>query len=178
MKHAGYSIPLVVLLMHSIGCASIPVSTSLPAVVQDPDSFRNKHVEITAPVLENHPPKGDNYRTWSFEIGKDDDHRITASEEGYNPSTIDRAYYLVEEAQKSGEPITITGKLRVGPYQALESGMEIELISVRYRGMEIKTDKGPFVRDYYYPYYHGSLFLHYGHQYHRGRHYRHGHHHW
>ena len=171
MKHAGYSILLLVLLMYSIGCASIPVSTSFPAIEKDPEGFKNKYVEFTAPVLDNPPPKGDNYRTWSFVIGMDDNHRITVSEEGYNPSTIDRAYYLVEEAQRSGEPITITGRLRVGPYRALESGMEIELVSVRHRGIEIRTDKGPFVRDYY-PYYHGSLFFHFGHY----RHY--GHHHW
>ena len=171
MKHAGNFILLSVLLLHSIGCASVPLSTSLHAVAQDPDSFKNKHIEITAPALVNPAPKGDIYRTWSFTIGGDRNHRITASEQGYNPSTIDRAYHLVEEARKSGEPITIVGRLRVGPYQALESGMEIELQSVRYRGMEIKTDKGPFVRDYY-PYYHGSLFLHFGHYHH------YGHHHW
>lgn len=162
------------------GCASTPISTTLPAVVSDPGRFRNEYIEIAAMVIENPPPRGDNYRTWSFTIGSLaaeglGEYRIMASEDGFNPSTIDKAYYLVEGARKDGEPLAITGKLRVGPYGELVSGIEIELVSVRYHGTEINTDKGPFVGGYYYPYYYrGPIFLHFGHY----RHYGHGHHHW
>ena len=124
-------------------------------------------------MIDNPVVKGNDYRTWNFTLGTSADYRIVASEEGFNPSTIDRAYRLVEEARQAGEPVTVTGKLRVGPYSRLESGMELELISIRYRDTEINTDKGPFVNRYYYPY-QGPLFLHFG--FHHGHHDHHGHH--
>ncbi|MBI4832076.1 MAG: hypothetical protein HY801_11110 [Candidatus Lindowbacteria bacterium] len=55
------------------------------------------------------------------------------------------------------EPLTVTGKLRVGPYREIGAGMEIDLDSVRYKEMQIRTDQGPFVQDYYYYPYHGPL---------------------
>lgn len=140
----------------------------MPAVVENPELFKNENIELTVPIIDNPRPQGSTYRTWSFTVGGNADYRIMVSEEGYNPSTIDRAYYLVEEARKAGEPITITGKLRVGPYRELESGMAIELKSVQYRDTRINTDKGPFVRNYNYPYYRGPVFLHFGYHYHHG----------
>lgn len=177
MTHARYSILFAALLVCLAGCASAPISTSLPAVAANPDRFRNEYIAITALVVDNPPPQGDDYRTWSFTVGGAGDYRIIASEEGFNPSTIDKAYNLVEEARKAGEPVTITGRLRVGPYRELEAGMEIELVSVLYRDAEINTDKGPFVRGYYYypHYYHGPVYLHFGYHYYGGhrRHHRH-----
>jgi hypothetical protein len=152
------------------GCASTPIPTTLPAVVANPEQFRNKYIELTALVAQNPPPQGGDYRTWSFTVNGSGNYRLMASEEGSNPSTIDKAYLLVEDARKAHEPVTITGKLRVGPYRALKAGMEIELVSVRYRGTAIYTDKGPFV---YYPYYTGPVFLEFGYYYHSG----HSHHH-
>lgn len=161
---AGYLLALAVLIT-ATGCASTPIATDLAAVTANPKQFRNEYIQITAPVLENSAPQGDDYRTWSFSIGESADYRIMASEEGFNPSTIDKAYRLVEEARRAGKPVTVTGKLRVGPYRELESGTELELVSIRYRDTEINTDRGPFVnRYYYYPYsYHGPFFLHLGH---------------
>ena len=158
----------VLFLLGMVGCASAPIATDLPTIVKNPDQFRNARIEITAPVIENHPPQGDEYRTWTFAIGSSSAYRVTASEEGFNPSTIEKAYRLVEDARSAGDEVTVTGMLRVGPYREIESGMEIELDSVRYRGTEIKTDRGPFVREYYPHYYHGPIFWHFGyhHYYH------------
>ncbi len=145
----------LILLLTTIGCASTPVAVDLPTVTDNPRQFKNKRVEIRGTVLENFPPRGDEYRTWSFFIGSADDSRIMVSEEGFNPSTIEKAYRLVEEARTNGDEITITGTVRVGPYREFESGMEVELDSVRYRGIIINTDRGPYVGDYYpYHYYH------------------------
>jgi hypothetical protein len=171
MVHVKHLILLIVFLIFMGGCASAPIPTTLPAVVADPSQFRNKYIEITALVAQNPPPQGDDYRTWSFTVNGSGEYRLMASEEGFNPSTIDKAYYLVEDARNASEPVTITGRLRVGPYRELKSGMEIELVSVRYRDTEIRTDKGPFI---HYPYYHGPVFLHFGYYHHYG----HSHHHW
>jgi hypothetical protein len=170
MLHGRNPLLFAILLMLVGGCASTPIPTTLSAVVADPYQFRNEYIEITAMVAQNPPPQGDDYRTWSFTVNGSSEYRLLASEEGFNPSTIEKAYHLVEEARLAGEPVTITGKLRVGPYGELESGMEIELVSVRYRYTEIRTDKGPFI---HYPYYHGPVFLHFGYYYHHG----HSHHH-
>jgi hypothetical protein len=135
------------------GCASAPVATDLETVEANPNQFRNRYIEITAPVLENPPPQGDQYRTWTFIVGASDTHRIMVSEEGFNPGTIEKAYRLVERTRKAGDDVTVIGRLRVGPYREIKSGAEIELSSVRYRGVEINADSGPFVTNYYYPYY-------------------------
>ena len=91
-----------------------------------------------------------------------------ASEEGFNPSTIEKAFHLVEKARQAGDAVTVTGRLRVGPYREIQSGMEVELDSVRYRDIEIRTDKGPFVRTYYPDHYYWSSHWGYGfyHHYH------------
>ena len=158
---------LFTLLACLAGCASTPIAVDTATVIANPDQFRNKYIQITAPVLENSPPRGDDYRTWIFSIGTSANYQIMASEEGFNPATIEKAYRLVEEARRTGEPVTVTGKLRVGPYRELESGMEVELVSVRYRDTEINTDRGPFVGRYYYPYYYpGPVFLHFGYYHH------------
>ena len=149
-------------LMFAVGCASSPISADISAVTASPGQFKNHYIEITAPVLENSPPQGDVYRTWAFSVGASSAYRILATEEGYNPATIEKAYRLVEEARKAGDAVTVTGRLRVGPYRELESGVELDLVSVRYGSTEINTDRGPFVRRYYRPY-HGSLFFHFGH---------------
>lgn len=143
---------ILILLLTTIGCASTPIATDLPTVTDNPLLFKNKRVEIRSSVLENSPPRGDEYRTWSFFIGTSIGSRIMVSEEGFNPSTIEKAYRLVEEASTKGDEITITGTVRVGPYQEFESGMEVELDSVRYRDIIINTDRGPYV-GYYDPYY-------------------------
>jgi len=163
---------LCAVLVAVFGCASAPIATDLSAIAENPGAYKNKRIEITGFVLENQPPRGDEYRTWAFSIGSSQTYRIMASEEGFNPSTIEKAYHLVEEARRTGEAVTVTGRLRVGPYQELRSGMEIELDSVRYRDIEIRTDKGPFVRTRYpyYPYslhyYYGPPYWHYGFYYH------------
>lgn len=154
-----------VILANLVGCASLPMATDLSEVMDDPHQFRNRRIEITAPVVENPPPQGDAYRTWTFIVGSSGTYRIVVSEQGFNPSTIEKAYRLVEEARRAGDEVTLTGRLRVGPYREIESGIEVELDSVRYRGTEIRTDKGPFVRHYryYYPYYYdGPPMWHYG----------------
>ena len=147
-----------------VGCASTPVATDLPTIIENPSEFRNTRVRITAPILTNSPPQGDEYRTWIFIVGLSETYRVMASEEGFNPSTIEKAYRLVEDARKAGGQVTVTGKLRVGPYHEIESGMEIELDSVRYGDVEIRTDKGPFVGRSY-PYYHGPIHWHFGYHY-------------
>jgi len=83
-------------LASMIGCASTPIMTDMSAIVDEPDSFRNKRIEISAPVLENSPPQGDEYRTWTFVVGSSGVYRVMASEEGFNPATIEKAYRLVE----------------------------------------------------------------------------------
>ncbi len=168
--HPKYLLLIIIISTAAAGCASTPISTDMAAVMADPARFRNELIEITAPVLENSPPQGDDYRTWSFTIGTSAGYRIMASEEGFNPSTIEKAYLLVEDARRAGEPVTVTGRLRVGPYRELESGMEVELVSVRYGAIGIRTDKGPFVRRYsYYPYY-SPFYLHFGYYHHYGHH--------
>lgn len=149
------------------GCATTPIPADLASLTQNPAEYKNKRILVTGKVLENNPPQGDEYRTWSFVLGGPETYRITASEEGYNPSTIDKAYRLVEQARREGGKLTVTGRLRVGPYREIRKGTEIELDSVSYAGAQIGTDRGPFVRHYYYPYYyHGPFFFHYGFHHH------------
>ena len=109
MIDVRYSVLILLFIMLLAGCASTPIPTTLPAVVANPEQFRNEYIEITALVVQNPPPQGDDYRTWSFTVNGSVTYRLMASEEGYNPSTIDKAYHLVEEARKAGEPVTITG---------------------------------------------------------------------
>ncbi len=152
------------------GCATPPIRTDLASITDNPLQYKNKRIQVSGPVLENSAPEGDEYRTWSFVLGGEKTYRIAASEEGFNPSTIEKAYRLVEDARRAGEEVAVVGKLRVGPYQEIEAGIEIDLETVSYAGATINTDKGPFVRDYYYPYYPGPFFLHSGFHFH--------HHHW
>ncbi len=149
---------LFVALVVLAGCATTPpVLANLASVTQDPEPYRNKRIEVTAPVLDNPPPAGNTYRTWSFVTGSPESGSIMVYKSGYNPSTIDKAYKLVEEARQAGQPVTITGKVRVGPYGALRSGMEIDLETVSYNGTEINTRSGPYVGGYYYsPYFYAG----------------------
>jgi hypothetical protein len=148
----------ILIVVTLAGCASTPIVTDLTTVAANPLPFKNQRVELAAYVIENPAPTGDKYRTWTFTIGSASTGRIIASEEGYNPSTIDKAYHLVDEAFRASEPVTVTGKLRVGPYREIAAGMEIDLDSVSYKGTVINTDEGPFVQDYYYYPYYGPLF--------------------
>jgi len=135
------------------GCATTPpIRTDLTSIQQNPGEYRNKKVEVTAPVLQNPPPIGSSYLTWNFALGSSETDIIRVTKAGYNPATIVRAYTLVEEARRAGQPVTITGKLRVGPYRALRSGMEIDLDTVGYGEIVIDTNRGPYVNGYYpYP---------------------------
>lgn len=158
------------LLAGIIGCASAPIVTDMSAIVDDPGSFKNKRIEVSAPVLENSPPQGDEYRTWTFFVGSSSAYRVMASEEGFNPATIEKAYRLVESARETGDEVKIIGRLRVGPYREIRSGLEVDLESVEYGGFRVDTDRGPFVQPYYpyYPYhYPGPMFWYFGvHSYH------------
>jgi len=158
---------LLTILVGVFGCASPPIATDLTAIARNPGEYKNRRIEITGPVLENKAPQGDTYRTWTFTIGTSEAYHIIASEEGFNPSTIEKAYALVEKARRADDPITVIGKFRMGPYQDIRSGMEIELDSVRYRDIEIRTDRGPFVRTYYpYHHYYWGPYWGYGFHYH------------
>jgi hypothetical protein len=148
----------VVFLFLSGGCATAPVPVTLSSLTEDPGRLRNKNVEVTAPVLDNPSPTGDLYRTWTFVLGGSEEGQITASEAGYNPATIDKAYHLVEQAKKAGAPVTVTGELKVGPHKALRRGAEIDLHSVSYAGRTIETDEGPYVDGFYAPYYYSPFF--------------------
>ncbi len=141
------------------GCATTPpISTDLTAIQQNPGLYRNKKVEFTAPVFQNPPPMGSTYLTWDFTLGSSETGIIRVTKAGYNPATIDSAYRLVEEARWAGQPVTIAGKLRVGPYRALRSGIEVELYTVGYNGVVIDTNRGPYA-DAYYPYYYPPPFF-------------------
>ncbi len=141
------------------GCATAPpIPADLTSIQQNPAEFKNKEVEVTAPVLENPPPMGSSYLTWNLTLGSSETGIIRVTKAGYNPATIDRAYRVVEDARRAGQPVTITGKLHVGPYRALRSGMEIELDTVGYDGTVIDTNRGPYV-DGYYPYYYPPPFF-------------------
>jgi hypothetical protein len=148
-----YISALLLCLVLVAGCATTPVPVGIDALMQNPSLYRNKTVEVTGPVLSNPPPSGDLYRTWNFQIGTPELGRIMVTESGYNPATINKAYYLVDEAAKAGEPVTVTGTLRVGPYKSLKGGAEIQLRTVTYRNVTIDTSEGPYVGGYYSPYY-------------------------
>ncbi|RJP63952.1 MAG: hypothetical protein C4532_20190 [Candidatus Abyssobacteria bacterium SURF_17] len=148
----------IVLLIFT-GCATVPIPTDLSAVTQNPHQFKNERIVLTGYVIENPPPQGDEYRTWSFVIGSSDGN-LRVSEEGFNPSTLEKAHRLVEQARLANEPVTIAGRLRIGPYQEIVSGTEIDLESVRYKDTEINTDKGPFTK-HYYPHYYEPLWWRY-----------------
>ncbi len=169
MNRTRWFLILFSVLMTLAGCATTPIPSNLPSVMQDPAAYRNKTVEITAPVLDNPPPAGNTYRTWSFIVGSPETGSLTVSRSGFNPSTIDKAYRLVQEAWQAGQPVTITGKVRVGPYGALRSGIEIDLATVAYDGVVINARSGPYVGQYYYysPYFYmGPTFFIIGHHHH------------
>ena len=140
------------------GCASAPIATTLTAVTENPAQYRNEKIELTAPVIDNPPPTGDLYRTWTFVIGHPEKGRILVTEAGYNPATINKAYHLVDEAERAGAPVTVTGKLRIGPYESLRSGAELDLDSVSYGNTTIDTDEGPYTGGYYSPYYYSPYY--------------------
>jgi hypothetical protein len=135
------------------GCATKPpMRISLSAIAQNPAEYKDENVEVTAPVLDNPRPMGDIYRTWDFTLGSPETGTILVSEAGYNPSTINKAYNLVQQAKADGQPVTVTGKLRIGPYRALKTGKEIALRSVTYKGTTIDLEEGPFTTAFYpYP---------------------------
>ena len=161
---------LFVVLVTLVGCATTPpIPANLASVTQDPDAYRNQRIEVTVPVIDNPPPAGNTYRTWSFIMGSPETGSVMVYRSGYNPSAIDKAYKLVEEARQAGQPVTMTGKVRVGPYGALRSGMEIDLETVSYNGTEINARSGPYVGNYYYysPYFYtGPTFFIVGHHHH------------
>jgi hypothetical protein len=140
-------------LLVTASCATKPpVRTSLSAITQNPAEYKDQNVQVTAPVLENPSPQGDVYRTWNFIIGSPETGRVLVTEAGYNPSAINKAYTLVQEAKTDGQPITVTGKVRVAPHKALQTGTEIDLRSVTYKGTTVTLEEGPFGTAYYpYP---------------------------
>ncbi len=154
MRRQAFLVALILLFLIA-GCATPAVPTSVGTIMENPSEFKNRNISVTAQVLSNSAPSGDLYRTWNFVIGSPETGQILVTEAGYNPATIERAYELVSQAQEAGEPVTITGQLRVGPYGALRAGTEIQLKTVTYRNTTIDTGEGPYVGGFYSPYYWG-----------------------
>jgi hypothetical protein len=146
------------------GCASTPMATDLSAVMQEPAQYENKTLEFTAYVAENQVPQGDEYRTWDFVLDSCDHGKLTVKEEGFNPAKIEEGYYLVEKARLEGDPVTVVGTVR-----KTDSGLRMELASVRYEDTVVNTDTGPFVPeetgDDMYP---GTPYYYAGHLYYGG----------
>ncbi|GAB4345296.1 MAG: hypothetical protein Kow0099_25420 [Candidatus Abyssubacteria bacterium] len=144
-----------------VACATTPEATELSAVMQDPAQFENEYIEFTAPVAENRVPEGEKYQMWSFVVDSCEHGMLTVVEEGFNPARIEEGYYLVEKARREGDPVTVSGTI-----ERTDSGLKMELTSVRYGDTVVHTDTGPFVPtetgDDAYPgtpyYYDGNLY--------------------
>ncbi len=147
-----------------VGWKAAPMKMDLASVTQNPGQFDGKKIEITAPVEENTYPRGDEYKKWQFVLGSDKA-GIVVYEMGFNPATIVKAYYLVEEARKAGENVTVVGKFHAKPYERSEHGVKMQVDSVRFGDKVIHTDQGEFVPYYYGGRYPGSPVYYDGHIY-------------
>lgn len=155
---------ILVAALALIGWKSAPIETNLSLITENPDKFKDRSVQITAPIVENSTPQGHEYKTWSFVLGASTGQKLPVDREGFNPATIMKAYDLVEKARMAGEAVTVVGKLR-----ETDSGLELQLASIRYGDTQINTNEGPFVQTVYeddcYP---GGPLFYDGHTYYPG----------
>ncbi|UCD58376.1 MAG: hypothetical protein JSV16_04470 [Candidatus Hydrogenedentota bacterium] len=125
------------------GCATTaPVKLELNEVITNPQAHKNERVEVTGDVIDYEPARGDAYRTLQFTLGLGPDEKILVFSAGYTADAIAKASKLVEEAFRAREPITVAGKLRVGPEAETVGGVELRLERVEYRGRKIDVTRG------------------------------------
>ena len=142
-------IRMIMVLLASLlvlGWRSAPtIATDLSQILDDPSKFDRERVEFSARVADNPTPTGAQFKRWAFTVASNDADHLRVYENGFNPATILKAHYLVEEARKAGGQVILTGKLRAGHGWHEDSGMKLQLDSVRYGGNTVLTDVGPFV---------------------------------
>jgi hypothetical protein len=139
------SLPAALLLAiaFSAGCATVsPARVNVGDVLQHPQDYKNKRVELTGLVLDYKPAQGDVYRTLIFTLGPHPEGELLVVGTGYRAEAIAKASFLVEQAYEANEPITVSGKLKL-PKNAPP---ELRLETIRYKGQEIKVNKGPRTR--------------------------------
>ncbi|GAB4335306.1 MAG: hypothetical protein Kow0099_07660 [Candidatus Abyssubacteria bacterium] len=155
---------LITILMATflVAWKDAPTPTDLRSLVDKPERFAGKEVEITAHVSENQAPTGREYKRWSFLV-ENGESSLEVYENGFNPATIVDGYRLVEEARLTGDPVTVTGRLRVD-----KQPMSLQLDSVRYGETRVDTDAGPFVQTYFADCYPGTPLFYDGYMYYPG----------
>jgi starvation-inducible outer membrane lipoprotein len=124
------------------GCATAPVPASIDQVLQQPQAYEGKRVELTGLVKEYKPAQGDVYRTLLFTLSQDSGGDIWVIGAGYTAEAIAKASLLVEQAFEAREPVTVVGKLKKNK----QGPPELQLQSIRYKGQEIEIKKGPTTR--------------------------------
>ena len=127
----------------SSGCATMPPArVGVGDVLQHPQEYKNKRVELTGLVGDYKPAQGDVYRTLVFTLGRQPGRELLVVGTGYTAEAIAKASFLVEQAYEANEPITVSGKLKL-PKNAPP---ELRLETIRYKSQEIKVNKGPRTR--------------------------------
>ena len=124
------------------GCATTaPVRLDISSVLQNPQTYKNKNIELTGHVVDYEPIRGDTYRTLVFTLGVEPDEKIFVSAAGYSAEAIAKASILVREAHEEHEHITVTGKLKVAKDQE-SAAPELKLKTVAYGGQKIDVTGG------------------------------------
>jgi hypothetical protein len=142
-RRLSWPAALLLAIAFSAECATVPPArVGVEDVLQHPQEYKGKRVELTGLVLDYKPAQGDIYRTLFFTLGRQPEGELLVVGTGYTAEAIAKASFLVEQAFEAHEPITVSGKLKL-PKNAPP---ELRLESIRYKGQEIKTTKGPKTR--------------------------------
>ncbi len=175
---------VLLLALVGAGCAStpLPIATDVGVVLREPATFRNQYVEVQGRVEAYERPRGDEIRTWAFELEDLEGERIRVYTSRRAPEDIEAADRLVRRAMDAGAPIFVIGYLRSGRYERESGGPRLDLRQVQFRDdlVRLGIAQPPH---HYDPYYYGPRFTfgfgyfhHSGHGRHHGHHRRRGHH--
>ena len=136
------ALALFLLPLAAIGCASPPIQTDVHSVVSNPEAFAGKRIQVTAPVAEN-TLSTNGHAVWRLVLGAPPE-TMLAYEEGVNVAILRDCASLADEAGRAGRPVSVTGILRTGAFEAHVSGVRLDMETFEYDGEIIETD----YRDY------------------------------
>lgn len=102
-------------------------------MTEDPAAYRNKYVEVQGRVRNYEEPKGDELRTWGFEVVDRDGSAVRVYTDGRAAEDIAEADRLVRAARDNDEPVYVIGYLRTGRYKSVSGGPRLDLREVQYR---------------------------------------------
>jgi hypothetical protein len=143
-------VPAVLALFLTVtaaGCATTaPTRADLSSVAENPQNYRNQRLELTGKVIDYEPARGDTYRTLLFTLGVGPTKKIPVFASGYTAEAIAKASQLVGEAHTANQPLTVTGKMKIGKTENDPAAAELRLESVEYAGRKVDVKHGQKTR--------------------------------